>query len=266
MADLETFFALLESAARRVLLLDYDGTLAPFRVERDQAVPYPGVQEVLQRIRAVTATRLVFISGRPWREVVRLLDLDPTPEVWGSHGWEWYRPGHGLSTAPLPDAVRAALAREWRWLAQQGLAERGERKVASIAVHWRGLALPQARDIQATVRQRWQASSRDDRLQLLEFAAGLELRVPGRDKGTAVREVLAGVKTPVAVAYLGDDLTDEDAFRAVAAHGLGILVGPEPRSTAATHWLRPPVELLAFLDRWAETAVPGGAGGAGAAG
>ena len=53
------------------------------------------------------------------------------------------------------------------------------------------------------------------------------------------------------MAYLGDDLTDEDAFRAVATRGLGILVRQELRKTAAVAWLRPPEELLDFLHRWA---------------
>ena len=45
--DLERFFAALERAKTRALLLDYDGTLAPFRIERDQATPYPVVRELL---------------------------------------------------------------------------------------------------------------------------------------------------------------------------------------------------------------------------
>ena len=53
-------------------------------------------------------------------------------------------------------------------------------------------------------------------------------------------------------AYLGDDLTDEDAFKAVEGRGLGILVRKQWRSTAAAAWLKPPEELIRFLERWAE--------------
>jgi trehalose-6-phosphatase len=53
-----------------------------------------------------------------------------------------------------------------------------------------------------------------------------------------------------AIAYLGDDLTDEDAFAAVKPRGLAVLVRPELRETEADVWLQPPRELVAFLKRW----------------
>jgi len=87
-------------------------------------------------------------------------------------------------------------------------------------------------------------------LTLRSFDGGLELRVPGRDKGSAVREVLAEEGVEAAAAYLGDDLTDEDAFRALQGKGLAALVRPESRPTAADIWLQAPDELILFLDRW----------------
>ena len=54
----------------------------------------------------------------------------------------------------------------------------------------------------------------------------------------------------IPVAYLGDDLTDESAFQALNGHGLSVLVRSEFRETSARVWLRPPVELMAFLQRW----------------
>ncbi|NIP26121.1 MAG: trehalose-phosphatase, partial [Phycisphaerae bacterium] len=75
----------------------------------------------------------------------------------------------------------------------------------------------------------------------------LELRVPGRDKGDAVGTILAEMNQDAVTAYLGDDLTDEDAFKAIKGKGIGILVREELRSTAADVWIRPPEELLTFL-------------------
>jgi trehalose-phosphatase len=93
-----------------------------------------------------------------------------------------------------------------------------------------------------------------DGLSLLEFEAGVELRV-GRDKGGAVDAIVKEAATSAPVAYLGDDLTDESAFRAVnrlGSRGLSVLVRRGWRETAAQVWLRPPVELLGFLERWIE--------------
>jgi trehalose-6-phosphatase len=53
-----------------------------------------------------------------------------------------------------------------------------------------------------------------------------------------------------AIAYLGDDMTDEDAFAVTKLRGVGVLVRPEFRETAADIWIRPPHELLAFLSHW----------------
>ena len=86
------------------------------------------------------------------------------------------------------------------------------------------------------------------------FDGGMELRVTGVDKGTAVRQVLADTRSSHAdgalLAYLGDDMTDEDAFRALGDEGFSILVRDQLRPTAAGSWLRPPGELLRFLERW----------------
>jgi len=55
-----------------------------------------------------------------------------------------------------------------------------------------------------------------------------------------------------AAAYLGDDTTDEDAFKAIRGRGIGVLVRPQFHATAADFWLKPPEELLEFLERWHE--------------
>ncbi len=57
-----------------------------------------------------------------------------------------------------------------------------------------------------------------------------------------------------AVAYLGDDRTDEDAFRELNGKGLSVLVRKEQRPTAAEIWIEPPAELLDFLEKWRRTA------------
>ena len=87
----------------------------------------------------------------------------------------------------------------------------------------------------------------------MEFDGGLELRALGHNKHHAVKTVLSETPGDSVVAYLGDDLTDEDAFAAVKiAHGLAVLVRSEPRSTRADLWIQPPEELVVFLDRWRE--------------
>jgi trehalose 6-phosphate phosphatase len=59
----DQFFKALGKAQHAALLLDYDGTLAPFRIDRKRAIPYTGVRRTLQAIRERTNTRLVIISA-----------------------------------------------------------------------------------------------------------------------------------------------------------------------------------------------------------
>src|SRR5215510_12338247 len=106
---LEALFARLEHARDAVLMLDYDGTLAPFRVDPAQARPYPGIPATLDAIMQQGSTRVVLVSGRRAAEVPKLLGTHSQPEVWGSHGWERLRPGGALTIEPASQIALEAL-------------------------------------------------------------------------------------------------------------------------------------------------------------
>ena len=88
MEKIRTFFAGFAGKVTPLLLLDYDGTLAPFRVDRFLARPWAGVRELLTRIQQQGRTRMAIISGRSAHEIRPLLGIDPPFEVWGLHGAE----------------------------------------------------------------------------------------------------------------------------------------------------------------------------------
>lgn len=126
-------------------------------------------------------------------------------------------------------------------------------------MHWRGIAPKKAREIERRTRALFEPLAQMDGLALLEFEAGLELRA-GRDKGAAVEAILEETGAGGPVAFLGDDMTDEVGFRAVnVAPGphLSVLVRRDLRETAADVWLRPPGELMEFLEDWSETVAVG---------
>lgn len=250
-AEPEAFFRRLEvSPATPLLLLDYDGTLAPFHVDPSQALPYPGVCPLLDAILGQSRTRLVLISGRRTSDLLPLLALHRRPEVWGSHGWERltsegdYRvvsPAEGVRGAP-PDAEELTAR-----VAPFG--GRVESKPIGLAIHWRGLTEDQVAGIRRVVADEEGESELEGSWAWRDFDGGLELRPSGWHKGSVVTTLLQEVPGAVA-AYLGDDLTDEDAFRAIKGKGLGVLVRERFRATEAEVWLRPPEELLDFLRRW----------------
>jgi len=244
-----SFFDRLREASVRLLLLDYDGTLAPFTLDRMRAFPYGEIPGIISRIMAAN-TRVVLISGRSARELLFLSGIHPQPEIWGSHGAERLF-ADGSYEVDAPDAEhRLALQTARRAFINAGFTDRIETKPGSIAVHWRGLSSIQQRDTDAEVRRICEPLVRRQGLELLHFDGGLELRAPGKNKGDAVDTILSECGQDVAAAYLGDDQTDENAFRAIKGRGLAVLVRPECRATSADVWLKPPEELTRFLRDW----------------
>jgi len=249
-SQFEPFLRKVAQAPESALLLDYDGTLAPFQSRRDQAYPYPGVAQVLQEIVRDRRTRVVVVSGREATEVLPLLNVHPSPEVWGVHGLQRLKPDGSTEMPQLDERTLHGLSDAERWLGYQELLHTAEFKAGSIAVHWRGLSDNDTEALRARVRLGWRPIAMERQLDLLEFDGGLEIRARAADKGEAVRAFLEEIGADAPIAYLGDDNTDESAFKALQGRGLTVLVRPKWRTTAAQFWLKPPEELLDFLGLW----------------
>jgi trehalose 6-phosphate phosphatase len=257
---LKEFFSHFTGAQQALLMLDYDGTLADFRVDRFTARPWAGVRELLNRIQCQKRTRLVFVTGRPPREILPLLALERPVEVWGLHGAERLYPDGRSELDHLLPGARARLDDLTEALHRDAFGGLFESKPNAVVMHWRGASRQKAREVEARTRALFEPAAKTEGLRLLEFESGLELRA-GRDKGDAVaavfEEMKAGAAEEFPAAYLGDDFTDEAAFGVMnGASGphLSLLVKRKWRETAAEVWLKPPAELRAFLARWLATA------------
>jgi trehalose-phosphatase len=251
---LNRFFGGFAARTRPLLLLDYDGTLAPFRVDRFKARPWAGVRELLAKIQHRSQTQMAVITGRPAAEIAPMLGLDPPLEAWGLHGAERLYPDGRRVLEQAPPATQARLEELREHLRRDSLGGLFEDKANGVVMHWRGASRRKAQQIERRTRELFEPLVQMEGLALLDFEAGLELRV-GRNKGGAVEAILAEAGTDGPVAFLGDDLSDEAAFRAinkVGPNGLSVLVRREQRESAARIWLRPPVELRGFLERWIE--------------
>ncbi|MGA2694502.1 MAG: trehalose-phosphatase [Terriglobales bacterium] len=240
----------LRDADKSLLLLDYDGTLAPFMIDRDRAVPYPGVRTLLQQIMRTRRVRVVLISGRPCGEVSKLLDLQAPPEIWGAHGWQRLLPDGSCTRFVMEDDDRDALAIASTWISTLGYAHLAERKQSGIAIHWRGLPKEDAGAICNAMESATLPSQCAQRMLLRKFNGGIELQLKTRTKATVIGSLLEESSAETPVAYVGDDQTDEDAFRALGSRGLRILIDRDLHPTHADILLRPPEELLDFLLRW----------------
>jgi trehalose 6-phosphate phosphatase len=245
----DIFFAQLSDARRRVLLLDYDGTIAPSTVQRNRAFPYPAIPALLACIMSSCRTRVALVSGRAAREIPSLLGLVPQPEIWGTYGIERLYPDGRYHLAHISDDEQSALAEAGAWLQEEGLDRIAELKPGAVAVHWRGLDPHQVEEIRSKAYRVLSPLAFQSGLLFAEFDGGLELRIRTHNKGDAVRTILSETGD-LPVAYLGNDSADEDAFRALYGRGMPILVRSTYRFTAAQMWLRPPDELVQFLTDW----------------
>lgn len=249
--DLERFFEALERSADCVLIIDYDGTLAPFRENRSRAEPYPGVRSAIDRIMERSGNRVVVVSGRSVEDVRPLLGFRKPPEIWGCHGWERMMSDESRIVPRIDERFRGGLREALSWAESEGLVQRCEKKTACLAFHWRGLAPASIASAREAIERGWREIADREGMPLRDFDGGIELHAPGRDKGTAITTILDEAPAGAVAAYLGDDHTDEDAFRALGEKGLSVLVNHSFHETAADLWLVPPHELLDFLARWA---------------
>ena len=210
-----------------------------------------GVTPLLKEIIAAGHTRLVLITGRCAHELIPLLDVFPHPEIWGTHGLERLRTDGSHEMHPIDQYTLEALSAADEWVERLKLHKRAEHKPGSLAVHWRGLSDNEVREIRRKLLLGWLSIADRACLRLDQFDGGVEMRMADPNKGDAVRTMLTEMDIDDApIAYLGSDESDEDAFHVLQNRGLCVLVRSQRRETAANLWLRPPVQLLAFLRDW----------------
>ena len=247
--ELPEFWQRVEEAPHRLLALDYDGTLAPFRVDRLKAYPLEGIVPELNRIINGRGTELAVLSGRPISELLLLLgDIEIT--LVGSHGFEVRHAGENPAIhAPSP-LQKEGLNSAGMLATDRKLDQRLEPKVASQALHTRGMEAKQAEELERSIFEAWSSIAEDHDLECRLYNGGVELRCTQRDKGKALAELLERQPDGSLCVYAGDDQTDEDAFKAIGGTGVGIKVGGHDSETEASAFLPDIESMLGFLKKW----------------
>jgi trehalose 6-phosphate phosphatase len=236
---------------RLAVFLDYDGTLSPI-------VDDPAHANLSNDMRAAVAalTRTVtvaIISGRDLQDLRRRIGLDGVLlagshgfDIAGSEGWQ-----HALQKGSefLPDLDEAERLLRERLAPIEGVLV--ERKKFSIAVHYRRVRDRDVEHVEEVVDRVLDGQPR------LHKGEGKKVfRLQPRidwDKGHAVDWLLEQLeldRSDVLPLYIGDDVTDEDAFAALAGQGLGIIVGTPPYATHADYGLKDTPEVRDLLQRF----------------
>ena len=230
------------------VFLDYDGTLAPIVDRPEDAGIEPATLEALEALGEQTVVGVV--SGRDLPDVVGMVG---DAAVWfsGSHGFDVRTPTgdreefeHGAAALPALDAAEQSLAEpigavEGAWV---------ERKRFAIAVHYRATPDHMIQAVESAVSE---VAGSHDELRMTGGKKIFELRPAiDWDKGKAVAWLIeaAGLdRESTLPVFIGDDVTDEDAFAEIRSHGVGIVVGTEDRTTCAHDRLDDPAAVREFL-------------------
>lgn len=230
--------ALTELARQRPLLVasDYDGVLAPLVGDPSAAVPESGAAEALGRLAAHEDVVVALVSGRGVADLQTVSGF-AGPYRWiGSHGAEYGGPLSG-ELASRRDALAERLAP----LVAAVPGARLEVKPASVAVHVRQVI---DRAAAAALIEQADAAA-DPSLTKKPGKEVLELAVTDADKGSALLRLRDDLGA-AATLYLGDDRTDEDAFRALSPGDLTVKVGEG--ETVARHRVADPAAVVVLLD------------------
>ena len=230
------------------VFLDYDGTLTPIVSRPEDAVLAPDVRETVTELARFCTVAI--ISGRDRADVKKLVGIEGIVYA-GSHGFDIAGPRGSVAGGSERDQFLPLLATaetELKEVLARIPGAQLERKKYSIAVHYRNVA---DADLDAVGSAVADVLARHSKLRDLpgKKVHDLQPRIDW-DKGKALLHVLRtlGLDRPdVLPIYIGDDITDEDAFAVLRGRGIGIVVRDESRQTVASLAVDSPAEVHRFL-------------------
>lgn len=212
------------NAAKRLLLLDYDGTLIPFADKPDKAKPDEGLLAMLTRLLETGKTEVVVISGRDRETLGRWFDglevsLIAEHGVWVKEGNGSWRE-RGTMNEDWKEAIRPVL----ELYMDRTPGSLIEEKSYSLAWHYRmtdpDLAAVRVNELKETLLN----MTENLNLGILEGNKVIEVKVAGINKGSAAIHWLSNKQWDFILA-MGDDVTDEDTFDVLPPHAYSIKVG-----------------------------------------
>ncbi len=223
-----------------MIICDYDGVLAPLVDEHDQAFANERSVDALVALAALPDTHVAVVSGRSVGALETLCRFPSVIRLVGSHGSE-YRDGPGIELDLAQTELLARITEHFGRLAVEDSGFVVESKPFSVAFHYR-MADPTLAERAVAAIERGPASWPGVRVKMGKKV--FELAVITADKGTAVEQLRHHLGADP-VLFIGDDVTDEDAFAVLGVGDVGIKVGPG--ETLAEHRLNHTDEVAALL-------------------
>ncbi len=236
------------AASKRLILLDYDGTLVPFAKVPSLATPSGTLMEILQQLLAIASNDVYIISGRGSNDLESWFSALPVGLI-AEHGskmrhkhakdWlvtisnedkEWLQPIEAMMQSFVPMCAGSFV----------------EKKEFSLAWHYRNANPAQGDELAGRLAGSLSAITSEIPINILRGNKVIEVKRRDINKGRAALNLLQG-NTYDFILAIGDDLTDEDMFHALmkTPGAITIKVGSGP--SAATHALAGQAAVLPFL-------------------
>jgi trehalose 6-phosphate phosphatase len=244
----DTIAARLRRSPHRLFLFDFDGTLARIVSHPSHTRLHSGVRKMLHRLSGRPGVTVGIISGRSLIEIRTFVGL-PDLLYAGNHGLELWDGRHVWTHAAagkkrsLMRRATAVLSRHIHFIPGAWV----ENKGLSLSVHFRQAKPSRIGYLKEKVRETLAAAPFRSHFEIQEGKKVLDVRPRvGWDKGSVVKRFAEHLPRRTVLLYVGDDTTDEDAFRVVRRGGIAIRVG-ESRSSAAIYYLKGQTEIKKLL-------------------
>jgi len=248
-SNIESFFKKLEKQ-RVAIFLDYDGTLTPIVSRPEDAKITPEMKAAVHELS--TLIPVAVISGRDRKDVSQMVGLDNLIYS-GSHGFDTkgpdfeYQHEAGVKCLPEFDAAEKALKQSLSAIDNAKV----ERKLFAIAIHYRNVSENEVAKVEALVNEiyhKYDCLKKTGGKKIIELKPDIDWH-----KGKALLWLLEKLdlkKSEILPVYIGDDVTDEDAFKVLPeVDGIGILVGDHEMSTTANYRLDEVPHVKNFLQQ-----------------
>jgi len=241
-----------------LLFLDYDGTLTPIVRRPDRALLSSSSQKLLEKLRGDPGYTLVIVSGRALGDVRKLVGLRGLIYA-GNHGLELAGPKIRYVN-PRAKGARPFLGRLARRLRRELRATPGavvENKGLSLTIHFRKVKGTERQLVAMIFDGVTRPYRKQRKIRVTRGKCIFEVRPPVKwNKGTIVLWLLKRTEAlrkdgKILPIYLGDDLTDEDAFKALQGRGITVLVGDSNPLSRAEYRLAGVREVRTFLRKLA---------------
>ena len=246
---IEQIVADFNKANKRCILLDYDGTLAPYQKLPSMAAPSEDLIQLLKQLTQNPSNEIVIISGRDINTLEKWLGKLPLNMIAEHGACAKYRGEDWKEQVAINTEWKEQIRPLMQLFVDRCAGSFIEEKKSTLAWHYRNtnqeLGFMRSRELRNALLQ----LTANTALQVVDGNKVLEVRMVGVDKGMAAVNMISGFE-PDFVLCIGDDVTDEDMFRAMRDKGYTVKIGRA--NTSAQYTILSQKDVFPFLQRFVQ--------------